>query len=269
MAKRIHARRLIEASCGPRASVQACNVIDLSYSNRTEPLLDALAENVAATQPTLYDPVCLLVPERIRRELREAGAGAAARHRRARRVALPQGVPARRRRGERARAAHRRSRRRSKASCWRCSTTAGAWRWRDAGGRARLPVDPTTRDDDARRRSTGGARSWRRSSRELFDEYAYSRPEMLAAWRKGAPDRGLGRAAATLAARAVAGAVRPRRRRCRAARRRPSPTSSRARRPTRCACPARRTSSASRSSRGCIDRSSRRSGARRRCSSTR
>jgi len=37
-------------------------VIDLSYSNRSEPLLDALAENVAAGQATLYDPVCLLVP---------------------------------------------------------------------------------------------------------------------------------------------------------------------------------------------------------------
>src|SRR5690349_17425035 len=37
-------------------------VIDLSYSNRTGPLLDALAENVAATQTTLYAPVRLLVP---------------------------------------------------------------------------------------------------------------------------------------------------------------------------------------------------------------
>ena len=37
-------------------------MIDLCYSNRTEPLLDALAENVAATQATLYDPVNLLVP---------------------------------------------------------------------------------------------------------------------------------------------------------------------------------------------------------------
>ena len=37
-------------------------MIDLCYSNRTEPLLDALAENVKATQATLYDPVLLLVP---------------------------------------------------------------------------------------------------------------------------------------------------------------------------------------------------------------
>ena len=37
-------------------------MIDLCYSNRTEPLLDALAENVTATQATLYDPVNLLVP---------------------------------------------------------------------------------------------------------------------------------------------------------------------------------------------------------------
>ena len=37
-------------------------MIDLCYSNRTEPLLDALAENVMATQATLYAPVHLLVP---------------------------------------------------------------------------------------------------------------------------------------------------------------------------------------------------------------
>ena len=37
-------------------------MIDLCYSNRTEPLLDALAENVESTQATLYDPVHLLVP---------------------------------------------------------------------------------------------------------------------------------------------------------------------------------------------------------------
>ena len=37
-------------------------MIDLCYSNRTEPLLDALAENVKGTQASLYDPVHLLVP---------------------------------------------------------------------------------------------------------------------------------------------------------------------------------------------------------------
>ena len=34
-------------------------------------------------------------------------------------------------------------------------------------------------------RSIGGAPSWPPQIAELFDEYAYSRPEMLAAWKKG------------------------------------------------------------------------------------
>jgi exodeoxyribonuclease V gamma subunit len=52
----------IEASCRSIPFATWSRVIDLCYSNRTEPLLDALAENVAATQTTLYDPVNLLVP---------------------------------------------------------------------------------------------------------------------------------------------------------------------------------------------------------------
>ena len=69
----------------------------------------------------------------------------------------------------------------------------------------------TPSDGGPHRPSIGGARSWRRRSRELFDEYAYSRPGDAGRLAEAAAlIAGVGRAAAALAARAVAGAVRAR-----------------------------------------------------------
>ena len=202
MAKRIHAGGKFEASwVGP------CNratVIDLSYSNRSEPLLDALAENVAAGQATLYDPVCLLVPN-----------GYVAHY-------VKQGLA--RRRGI---AAHVEDRFLKTFLREVAEASAPGLRIVDRdviegellalfhdGKRLALAelaavrgyLDPEDGDRTAldRRRAQLAAQI-----AELFDEYAYSRPEMLAAWKKGGADCGVGRAAATVAARAVAGAVRP------------------------------------------------------------
>ena len=178
MAKRIHARGKFEASWGP-----ACSVIDLSYSNRSEPLLDALAENVAAGQATLYDPVCLLVPNGyvadyvkqglarrrgiaahvearlLKKFLREVAEASAPGLRIVDREVIE---------GELLALFHDGKRLALGASWRRCAATS-------------TPSDGATATALDRRRAQLAAQI-----AELFDEYAYSRPEMLAAWRKGA-----------------------------------------------------------------------------------
>jgi len=155
-------------------------VIDLCYSNRTEPLLDALADNVAATQATLYDPVNLLVPNTFVASY------------------VAQGLA--RRRGI---AAH------VKTNFLRAFL-------RDIAAASEPGLRIIDRDviegellalfhDDARLvpADLGPVRGYlepgdgdrtaldRRRAQlasqlaELFDEYAYSRPDMLAVWRKG------------------------------------------------------------------------------------
>jgi exodeoxyribonuclease V gamma subunit len=155
-------------------------LIDLSYSNRPEPLLDALAANVAATQATLYDPVTLLVPN-----------GTVAHY-------VKQGLA--RRRGI---AAHIQDRFLKKYLRDVAEASRPGVRIVDRDliegallalfhdgrrlalaelGPVRGYLDPEDRDRGAldRRRAQLAAQL-----AELFDEYAYSRPEMLAAWRKG------------------------------------------------------------------------------------
>jgi len=167
-----------------QAGDRPCNratVIDLSYSNRSEPLLDALAENVAAGQATLYDPVCLLVPN-----------GYVAHY-------VKQGLA--RRRGI---AAHVEARFLKRFLREVAEASAPGLRIVDReviegellalfhdGKRLALAelaavrgyLDPEDGDRTAldRRRTQLAAQI-----AELFDEYAYSRPEMLAAWKKGA-----------------------------------------------------------------------------------
>jgi exonuclease V gamma subunit len=234
-------------------------VIDLSYSNRTEPLLDALAENVAATQATLYDPVCLLVPNGFVEGYVKQGL--------ARRRGIAAHIETRFLKGflrdvaeasePGLRVVDRDVIEGQLLALFHDSKRLALAEL--APVRGYLSPDDSRDDGDRlaldRRRAQLAAKL-----AELFDEYGYSRPEMLAAWRKG----GLIAGSASCGWRSSAAPAR-----CPGARRRRSPISSRAPRPPLCACPARRTSSGSRSSRGCIDRSSRRSGARRRCSSTR
>ena len=173
MAKRIHARGKFEASWGRL-------VIHLSYSNRSEPLLDALAENVAAGQATLYDPVCLLVPNGYVESYVKQG------------LARRRGI-----------AAHVEARFLKRFLREVAEASAPGLRIVDRdviegellalfhdGKRLALaelaPVrgylDPEDGDRNAldRRRAQLAAQL-----AELFDEYAYSRPEMLAAWKKG------------------------------------------------------------------------------------
>ena len=164
-----------------QAGDRRASVIDLSYSNRSEPLLDALAENVAAGQATLYDPVCLLVPN-----------GYVAHY-------VKQGLA--RRRGI---AAHVEDRFLKTFLREVAEASAPGLRIVDRdmiegellalfhdGKRLALAelaavrgyLDPEDGDRTAldRRRAQLAAQI-----AELFDEYAYSRPEMLAAWKKGA-----------------------------------------------------------------------------------
>ena len=143
--------------------------------------------------------------ERIRRELREARAGAPARHRRPRRGPLPQEVPARGRRGERARAAHRRSRRDRRRAAGavprRQAPGAGG-----AGGGARLPRPRGRGPQRPRSAARPAGRPARRAVRRIRVFAAGDAGRL----EEGRPDRGVGRAAAALAARAVAGVVRAR-----------------------------------------------------------
>jgi exodeoxyribonuclease V gamma subunit len=156
-------------------------VIDLSYSNRSEPLLDALAENVAATQATLYDPVYLIVPN-----------GHVEGY-------LKQGLA--RRRGI---AAHVRTR--FLRAFLREIAQASAPGLRVVDREAiegellalfhdprRLalaelaPVRSYLEPDDGDRHALDRRRAQLAAQlADLFDEYSYSRPDMLAAWRKGA-----------------------------------------------------------------------------------
>jgi exodeoxyribonuclease V gamma subunit len=159
-------------------------VIDLSYSNRTEPLLDALAENVASTQATLYDPVTLLVPNHFVESYVKQGL--------ARRRGIAANVQARFLRGflrdvavasapglrvidrdvieGELLALFHDGRRLAPADFGAVRSYLGA---EDGDRDARDAID--------RRRAQLAAKM-----AELFDEYAYSRPDMLAAWRKGA-----------------------------------------------------------------------------------
>jgi len=155
-------------------------VIDLTYSNRTEPLLDALADNVAATQATLYDRVTVLVPNAFVGHYVQQG------------LARRRGIAAN------VQTSFLRGFLRTVAD----STTPGlrivdrdviegellalfhdAHRMAPAdlaAVRGYLRLDDTDRDALDRRRAQLAAKT-----AELLDEYAYSRPDMLAAWRKG------------------------------------------------------------------------------------
>jgi exodeoxyribonuclease V gamma subunit len=178
MAKRIHARGKFEASWGRPGN--RATVIDLAYSNRTEPLLDALAENVAAGQATLYDPICLLVPNGYVESYVKQG------------LARRRGI-----------AAHVEARFLKKFLREVAEASAPGLRIVDRdviegellalfhdGKRLALAelaavrgyLDPEDGDRNAldRRRAQLAARI-----AELFDEYAYSRPEMLTVWKKG------------------------------------------------------------------------------------
>ena len=168
-------------------------MIRLAYSNRLEALLDALAENVAATQPTLFDAVPLVVPNPFVESIVKQAL--------ARRLGIAAHVESRFLRGFLGDVAR---------------ATAPALRIvdRDAieGELLALFHDPArlaSRDLAAVRgylgesapdgdggggndeRDAGQALDRRRAQlaaaiAQLFDEYAYSRPEMLDVWRRGA-----------------------------------------------------------------------------------
>jgi exodeoxyribonuclease V gamma subunit len=155
-------------------------VIHLSYSNRSEPLLDALAENVAAGQATLYEPVCLLVPNGYVEGYVKQGL--------ARRRGIAAHVEARFLKGFLREVAE------ASAPGLRIvdrDVIEGELLALFHDGRrlalaelaaVRGYLDPEDGDRSAldRRRAQLAAQI-----AELFDEYAYSRPEMLAAWKKG------------------------------------------------------------------------------------
>jgi exodeoxyribonuclease V gamma subunit len=155
-------------------------VIDLCYSNRTEPLLDALAENVAATQASLYEPVRLLVPNGLVEDYVKRGL--------ARRRGIVAHVKARFLRGFLREVAE---------------ASAPGVRIVDRDiiegellalfhDDARLaspelaPAQEYLAPNDADRTALDRRRAQLAAKlAELFDEYAYARPEMLAVWKKG------------------------------------------------------------------------------------
>ena len=155
-------------------------MIDLSYSNRTEPLLDALAENVAAKQRSLYDPAILLVPSAFVESYVKQGL--------ARRRGIAANVQAR----FLQKFLHQVARDsdpdlrivdRDAIEAELLALFHDGGRLASAGLTAvRSYLDPDDADRDAldRRRAQLAAKI-----AELFDEYAYSRPEMLTAWKKG------------------------------------------------------------------------------------
>ena len=155
-------------------------MIDLSYSNRTEPLLDALAENVAATQRSLYEPAFLLVPSAFVESYVKQGL--------ARRRGIAANVQARFLKGflrEVAEASDPEPRivdRDAIEGQLLALFHDGGRLASDELAAVRGYLDPADADRDAldRRRAQLAAQV-----AELFDEYAYSRPEMLAAWKKG------------------------------------------------------------------------------------
>ena len=155
-------------------------MIDLCYSNRTEPLLAALAENVAATQATLYDPVNLLIPNTF-----VAGY-------------VAQGLARRRGIAAHVKTHFLRAFLRDIAAASEPGLRIvdrdviegellalfhddGRLAPADLGPvRGYLDVGDGDRTALDRRRAQLAAQL-----AELFDEYAFSRPEMLAVWRKG------------------------------------------------------------------------------------
>ena len=181
-------------------------MIDLTYSNRIEPLLDALAVNVAATQATLYDPVTVLVPSAsvadhlrqglarrrgiaanvqtgfLRGFLRDVAEASAPGLRIVDRDVIE---------GELLALFHD-ARRLAPADLAAVRVYLHSWdpqrvpdppRWDSGGKAASAPtrgLDDDDRDALDRRRAQLAAKM-----ADLFDEYAYARPEMLAAWRKG------------------------------------------------------------------------------------
>jgi exodeoxyribonuclease V gamma subunit len=156
-------------------------VIDLSYSNRTGPLLDAFAENVAATQTTLYAPVCLLIPNDFVETHVKQGL--------ARRRGIAANVESYFLKGFLREVAE------ASAPGLRIvdrDTIEGELLALFHDGRRLASADlAAVRSylvpDDADRPALDRRRAQLAAQLAgLFDEYAYSRPEMLAAWRKGA-----------------------------------------------------------------------------------
>jgi exodeoxyribonuclease V gamma subunit len=155
-------------------------VIDLSYSNRTEPLLDALADNVAATQATLYDPVRLLVPNGFVEGYVKQGL--------ARRRGIAAHIEARFLKGflrdvaeesePGLRVVDRDVIEGELLALFHDSKRLALAEL--APVRGYLAPDDGDRLALDRRRAQLAAKL-----AELFDEYGYSRPEMLAAWKKG------------------------------------------------------------------------------------
>ncbi|HEY7373505.1 MAG TPA: exodeoxyribonuclease V subunit gamma [Polyangia bacterium] len=160
-------------------------MIDLSYSNRTEPLLDALAANVTATQATLYDPVTLLVPNTFVAHHVQRGL--------ARRRGIAANVQSRFLRGFLREVAE------ASAPGLRVvdrDVIEGELLALFHDGRRLAPADlgavraylgaPGEGDGDGERDALDRRRAQLAAKMaDLFDEYGYSRPDMLAAWRKG------------------------------------------------------------------------------------
>jgi exodeoxyribonuclease V gamma subunit len=155
-------------------------VIDLCYSNRTEPLLDALAENVAATQATLYDPVNLLVPNAFVSQYVAQGL--------ARRRGIAANVKTRFLRAflRDVAAASAPDLRIIDRDVLEAELLAVFHDEDRLGAEDLAPVrgylDPSDRDRIALDRRRAQLAS---QLAALYDEYAYSRPDMLAAWKKG------------------------------------------------------------------------------------
>ena len=155
-------------------------MIDLCYSNRTEPLLDALAENVKATQTSLYEPVHLLVPNAFVASYVAQG------------LARRRGIAAHIKTGFLR--AFLRDVAKASAPDLRIvdrDVLEGALLalFHDDDRLAApdlAPVRSYLEPGDADRTALDRRRAQLAGQlAELFDEYAYSRPDMLAAWQKG------------------------------------------------------------------------------------
>ena len=155
-------------------------MIDLCYSNRTEPLLDVLAENVTATQVTLYEPIHLLVPNAFVANYVAQG------------LARRRGIAAHIKTGFLR--AFLRDVAKASAPDLRIvdrDVLEGALLalFHDderLTARDLAPVRSYLEPGDADRTALDRRRAQLAGQlAELFDEYAYSRPDMLAAWQKG------------------------------------------------------------------------------------
>jgi exodeoxyribonuclease V gamma subunit len=160
-------------------------MIRLCYSNRTEALVDALGENIRAGRSSLYEPVTLVVPNPLVEGYVKRGL--------ARRLPIAAGIEAR-------------FLRRFLTDVATATDPGAPIVDRDAveGELLALFHDPrrlASRElepvrayigayiGDAGDPEGGGDRRKAQLAAEvasLFDEYAFSRPEMLAAWREGA-----------------------------------------------------------------------------------